>query len=99
MLREFVADNNQLEIGKLVLLFQFRLQRGKGLDNAHQILVRTDAARIKQKGVSHQIAFREDLTVGVRSVTAKESFINSVVHNLYAGSWDAKQFLDIALGV
>ena len=46
--RDLIADDDQLQIRKRSVLGQLRLQGREGLDDARHVLVRTDAAGVKQ---------------------------------------------------
>ena len=47
MAGKIIPNDDQLQIGELVLLLQFSPERRKGFDDAHEILVRTDSSRIQ----------------------------------------------------
>src|SRR5579864_338329 len=98
MLRQFVSNDNELQVGIDVLLGEFGFQRGKRLDDAHQVLVWADAASVEQEWVRYLITFREHLPVSVGGMSGQKSRVNRVVYDLDAAGLDAKQFLKFALG-
>src|ERR1700676_3085798 len=98
MLGKFIADDNELKVRKKRLLFQFRFECSEGLNDPHQILMRSNASCIEQKRVSHLITLHQCLTVGLRRMAHEKPFIDSVVDDLDMLVWYTKQFLDLALG-
>ncbi len=84
--------------GKQTFLLQFRFQRGKGLDDPHHVLVRADAAGVKQKRMVDQIALRQELPVGLGGVSAQKAFVDRVVHHFDAVGGNGEQLLHFALG-
>src|SRR5690349_9283032 len=54
VLGEFIADDDELQIGKLTLLFKLSLKRRKCLNDAQQVLMRADSPRIKKEGICDQ---------------------------------------------
>ena len=98
MFREFVANNDELEIGIFIFFLQFRFERRECFNDSHNVFVRADSARIKQKGIGHQIPLCQQLPVSVSRVAAQEALINRIVDYVNTLAGDAEQLLNFALG-
>ena len=95
MLRELISNNDELQIVILVLLEQFRFQRGECLDDAHQVLVWADPSSIEQERIRNLVSLGEELPVGISSVPTKEALINRVINNLDLIWINPKQLLHL----
>src|SRR5204862_3749280 len=73
MLGKLVADDDQLQVGEIFALVQFRLERGEGFDNSADILVRLDISGVEQERIVDLVAFRDQLAVGVAAVAASKA--------------------------
>src|SRR6202050_2431850 len=93
-----VSNNDELQVRKRLVLFQFGLQRREGFDHAYDVLVRTDSAGIEQEGICDLVTFGNQLTVGRAGVSMKKSFIDRVVNYLDASRRNIKQLLHFQLG-
>src|SRR5436189_92262 len=49
MFRQLVANDDELKVRIDILLGEFSLERGKRLDDSHDVFVRADPAGVKQK--------------------------------------------------
>ena len=98
MLGKLVADDDQLQVGNFSCFLQFRFQGGKSFDDPNQVLGRTDAARIKQKRILDEVAFRQDLAVGVGGMSMQEALVDGVVDHFNMRTRNAENVLDFTLG-
>ncbi len=82
MTRDFVANDDELEVVVEAFLFSSILQRGEGLDDAHHILVRADASGVEQERAVHLVALGDELALGVAGVSQAEAVVDGVVDDL-----------------
>src|SRR5271165_886350 len=95
---EIVANNDELEIGKNLVAFELRFERGEGFDHADDILVRTDAASVEQKWIRDLVALGDELAVGLGGVAVHEALVDGVVDDLDAVGGNLEVLFDLGLG-
>ena len=95
---EFVADDDELQVGIHGLLLQFGLERGERLDDADDVLVRADASGVKQERIGHLVAFGDELTIGVGGVSQAEAIVERVVDDFDLFARHVKEALCVFLG-
>src|SRR5258708_24333614 len=93
MLRQFVPNNDELQVVIELLLQEFCLEGRKGLDDPHNILMRTDSSGIKQERIRNLVPLREKLPVRISGVSAQKKLINCVLKTLNLFCLDYKQLL------
>ena len=98
MLAQFVANNDQLEAGKLPFLLERGFQRRKGFNDANHVLVWADTPGIKQEVLIDQVTFGEHLAVLLGCVSAQKAFIDCVVDHLDAAGGNAEDFFNLTFG-
>ena len=79
-------------------LGQLGLQRSERLDDAHDVLVRADAAGVKQEGIIHLIAFGDEPAVGFAGMPQAKALVEGVVDDLDLLRRNVKQALGVLLG-
>src|SRR5581483_9168746 len=98
MARDFVADDDQLEVGEEIFASEFGLQRGERLDDADEILVWADASGIEDERVGDLITLPDELALLAGGVTEEEALVDGVIQDLDAIRRNVEQTRDVVPG-
>src|SRR5208337_2237709 len=94
----FIADDDQLQVFELPFLGQLSLERSERLYDAHDVLVRADAACIEQERVVHLVTLRDESAVGFAGMPLAEAVVEGVVNDLDLLRRNMEQALRVLLG-
>src|SRR5271157_481 len=98
MLGKLIADDDELQVGVLAVLFQVALKSGEGFNDADHVLVRADASGVEQEWIVDLVALGNELAVGVGGVSLAETVIEGVVDDFDLVTRDVEQALGVILG-